>query len=125
MSEFEIDPRLIGMNVFDIHATLPLPEDHNAALQQAIDILFEREPSFVIEGSGRHDEEFSYVVVKRGVLQGFVFYPVDERQPDFETDALTTIQPSETNMAIISNINPNFRGYIDITSLPDESVLRK
>lgn len=125
VSEFEIDPRLIGMNVFDIHATLPLPEDHNAALQQAIDILFEREPSFVIKGSGRHDEEFSYVVVKRGVLQGYVFYPVNERQPDFESDALTTIQPSETNMAIISNINPNFRGYIDITPLSDESVLRK
>lgn len=116
-SEFGIDPRLIGMNVFDIHADLPPYVEHNEVLSSAVQILHTREPSFVIKGTGRHDDELSYVVVRNGLLQGYVYYPSTENAPDFEVLSLNTIQPSETNMSIVNNINSRFKGYIDISPL--------
>jgi DNA polymerase-3 subunit epsilon len=120
VSEFAIDPRLIGLNVFDMHAPLPAPSQHNELLDTATREIFKREPSFVIRGQGRHHDELSYVVVKNGLLQGFVYYPVAENAPEFDILSLKTIQPSETNMAIVSNINPQFKGYIDIAPLVNE-----
>jgi DNA polymerase-3 subunit epsilon len=122
VSEFNIDPRLIGLNVFDLNATLPSAESHNETLEMAAKALTEREPSFVIKGSGRHENEISYVVVKNGQLCGYAFYPADENNPSFDPFSLTQIQPSETNMAIIGNINPHFKGYIDIAPLIQNDV---
>lgn len=109
--EFDIDMRLLGLDMFDVNSTKEEKDVHNNKLFLALETLSSREPSFIIQAMGRDDDEYSYVVVKSGVLMGYCFLPPHVNDLDSIEFALKTLQPTEVNASIISNINPNYRGY--------------
>jgi len=110
-SEFNIDPRLLGLNMFNADAELPTRDDHNNQLRIALDVFQSREPSFVIQDVGRHDDEVSYVLVRNGQLMGFTFLANEEHLLDVIESNIRPLPQSEVNASIIGNINENYRGY--------------
>lgn len=107
-AEFELDPRMLGLDMFDIHAPLPDIDDHNNRLEAALIQLQEREPSFIIRGEGRHEQEFSAVVVKKGQLRGYGFFEDQIDDEELIRSALRLIPPTETNAAIIRPYAENY-----------------
>lgn len=103
-SQFDLDPRLIGMDMFDTHRQRETPENHNAKLANALEHFLASEPSFVIKDSGRNNSESSYVVIEKGNLRGYCFLNNDIHQQEIVNDALTTLPKTETNIALIASI---------------------
>ena len=97
--------------MFNADAELPTRDDHNSQLRIALDVFQSREPSFVIQDVGRHDDEVSYVLVRNGQLMGFTFLANEEHLLDVIESNIRPLPQSEVNASIIGNINENYRGY--------------
>lgn len=119
--EFEIDMRFLGLSMFDINALLPTSQDHNNRLEQALLECAKREPSFIIKGVGRTDDEHSFVFVRSGSLLGYAFLENDSHTVEFIESNLRRLAPTETNASIIANINEQYRGYVKIDHFEDVS----
>lgn len=107
-AEFDLDHRLLGLDMFDIHAALPEIDNHNEKLCEALRQLSEREPSFIIRGEGRTENEFSAVVVQKGVLRGFAFFEDQIHDEEIIRSSVRSVPPTETNAAIIRNYAENY-----------------
>lgn len=102
--EFQIDMRLLGLDMFDIYAEADATEVHNAKLEEALNVMQQREPSFIIKGEGRSREEISYVVIRKGKLRGYTFLQDDIHQEDLIEESIKPLPSTETNAAIIASI---------------------
>lgn len=117
--EFDVDMRLLGLTMFDIHRDLPTPEEHNIVLDTALIELGKREPSFILQGEGRSEEEFSVVLVKSGVLKGFAFMPLDQCSIEEIESSLNVLPSTEVNASIIAMISHEHQGYIRLDQTQD------
>ena len=115
--EFDIDMRLLGLTMFDIHRELPTPEIHNRVMDAALSELQSREPSFILQGEGRSEDEFSAIMVKNGQLKGYAFLPLDECSVEDIESSLTVLPSTEVNASLIAMITEEHHGYIKITGL--------
>lgn len=102
--EFEIEMRLLGLDMFDIYAETAPAEIHNQRLTEALDAMLDREPSFIIKDRGRTENEYSYVVIEKGKLQGYCFVDDDIQTEDLIHDSLKRLPTTETNASIIASI---------------------
>jgi DNA polymerase-3 subunit epsilon len=75
--EFCLDARLLGLDVFDMALPSAKCEEHNRALNDALNETRLRETSYVIEGPGRTSGELGFVLVERGKVAGYTFLPSD------------------------------------------------
>ena len=119
--EFALDMRLLGLDMFDIHAEIPTAEVHNNQLELALTELKKREPSFVLQANGRTDDEYSFILVRNGVLKGYSFLCSDNIDVDMIESSLEYLPPTETNASIISNLSERHVGLkrIDETVVSD------
>ncbi|MFN0033327.1 MAG: exonuclease domain-containing protein [Flavobacteriales bacterium] len=118
-TEFEIDMRLLGLDMFDVHAAWPDVDEHNHLLQQAIDAMQKREPSLAVRGSGRTPDEVSYIVVRQGRLMGYAF--VSREVSDFALieSCVNKLPPTETNASIMRQLieNPEHHSVVRLDNL--------
>ena len=118
--EFDIDMRLLGLDMFDVNREMPSPEVHNNILAKALEENRLREPSFVIQDKGRADDEYSFVLVRNGQFKGYAFINGDEISlGDIEACA-HMLPPTETNASILSTISEHYRGY---TKIDNEALI--
>ncbi|MBX7052432.1 MAG: GIY-YIG nuclease family protein [Flavobacteriales bacterium] len=115
--EFDIDMRLLGLTMFDVHRELPLPDNHNKVMIEALRVLEKREPSYILQGEGRSDDEISAIVVRNGQLKGFAFVSMDLCSVEDIESALLILPPTEVNASIIATISSEHHGYIRIDDL--------
>jgi DNA polymerase-3 subunit epsilon len=52
---------------------------HNQALTQALETMISKQPSYLVIGRGRKDNEKSFVWVQRGNLKGYAFVDREQR----------------------------------------------
>ncbi len=112
--EFDIDMRLLGLDMFDVNREMPSPEEHNNQLNVALEEYRLREPSFVIQDKGRTENEFSFVMVRNGLFKGYAFMTGDKIMLEDIESSLCVLPPTETNASILGTINEHYRGYIKI-----------
>ncbi len=105
-TEFEIDMRLLGLDMFDVNAVWPATDEHNNKLEEALQALKKREPSFIIRGTGRAEEEYSCIMVKQGVLRGYAFLSRDINDLEVIESYLKLLPSTETNTSIM-------RGFVE------------
>jgi hypothetical protein len=110
-NEFDLDMRLLGLDMFDTTRTWPEPDQHNNALDNALRQLQHREPSFVLRGTGRHEEEYTCVLVRQGVLRGYGFVPATENTLEAIEACIKLLPPTETNAAIMRHYIENPESY--------------
>jgi DNA polymerase-3 subunit epsilon len=102
--EFELEMRLLGLDMFDIYAETVPAETHNQRLADALEAMLDREPSFIIKDLGRNETEYSYVVIEKGKLKGYCFIDDDIQSEDVIHDSLKPLPVTETNASIIASI---------------------
>lgn len=100
--EFEIDMRLLGLDMFDLSAEIDDNSSHNNKLNEALLAIQEREPTFIIKGNGRIENEYSYVMIKNGSLKGFCFLSNEINDLETIEDSLKLLPATETNSSIIA-----------------------
>jgi DNA polymerase III subunit epsilon len=110
-SEFEIDARMLGLSMFDLHAKQDEPAIHNERLQEAIRAMLARDPSFVIECAGRQTGERAYVQVERGILKGYAFIQDDSFELDTLLFHLKPLPHSENTSSILDSFSEGKWGY--------------
>lgn len=103
-SEFQLDMRLLGLDMFDIYAEADAIEVHNDKLANALEAMQQREPSFIIKDKGRTAGEYSYIVIANGKLRGYSFLQDDIHQEEAIHDALKLLPSTETNASIMAAI---------------------
>lgn len=110
-SEFAIDQRLFGLTMFEPNAPLPQVDAHNEVLHVALTTALSRDPSYVIESSGRNAHERSYVWVERGILKGYAF--MDEENTDLSALEfhLQPLPHSENSRSILDAFGGQRWGY--------------
>lgn len=109
--EFDIDMRLLGLDMFDVNREVMPAIEHNEKLNFALLELLRREPSFVIQAEGRIEGECSFVLVRNGIFKGFTFLNEGNISlEDIESNVLY-LPPSETNASILSNVSEHYKGY--------------
>jgi DNA polymerase-3 subunit epsilon len=110
-SEFSIDPRLLGLAMFDSSSELPNSERHNEVLDDAIRLTLSRDPSYIIESAGRSARERAYIWVERGILKGYAF--MDEGNSDLNALEfhLKPLPHSENSGAILDSFAGASWGY--------------
>lgn len=101
--EFNLEMRLLGLDMFDMYAEPVSAEEHNERLAEALDAMLEREPSFIIKDRGRSEGEYSYVVIEKGKLKGYCFLDSDIQNEDVIRDSVKPLPPTETNASIIAS----------------------
>jgi DNA polymerase-3 subunit epsilon len=121
-AEFDIDPRLLGLSMFDTGAQPPNAEVHNDALEHAIAVILSRDPSFIIAGPGRASNEYGYVWVEKGLLQGYAFLEDEITTADAMLFHLKPLPHSENTNSILDAFSSSRWGFkrIDFiqTSVP-------
>jgi DNA polymerase-3 subunit epsilon len=110
-SEFAIDQRLLGLNMFDVAAELVDANVHNAVLEGALKAMLTRDPSYVVECVGRQAGEHAYVVVERGMLKGYAYLSSDERDFDTILFHLKPLPHSENTGSILDAFSAARWGY--------------
>jgi DNA polymerase-3 subunit epsilon len=110
-NEFDLDMRLLGLDMFDTTRTWHEPDQHNNALDDALRQLQKREPSFVMRGTGRHEDEYTCVLVRQGVLRGYGFVPATENTLEAIEACIKLLPPTETNAAIMRHYIENPESY--------------
>lgn len=110
-AEFSIDHRLLGLTMFDATAEFPQPDVHNSTLNEALLVMLERDPSYIIEGAGRTAGERAYVLVERGILRGYAFLDEESFHPDNLLFHLKPLSHSENTGAILDSFSGARWGY--------------
>jgi len=110
-SEFSLDPRLLGLDVFDVSSPPGVLSEHNPTLQHTLSQVMARESSFIIEGPGRNHEERGYVLVDGGAVSGYAFLPADN--PDLQSLQfhLKALTHSENSDSIVEAFSQNRLGF--------------
>lgn len=72
VEKYGLNPELCGLPEFMFE---PYEGDHEKNLQQCMDEMDDEQPTYLIYGMGRHNEERSFVWVERGSYRGFGFFP--------------------------------------------------
>ncbi len=121
-SEFDLDPRLLGLDMFDINAPWPAVDDHNNNLERALLEFKKREPSFILRAEGRNLDEYSCVMVKCGVLRGYAFLSNDINDLETIESALSLLPSTETNAAIMRNLVENAESD-KLIMIPDADLI--
>jgi DNA polymerase-3 subunit epsilon len=119
--EFDVDMRLLGLDMFDVNRKLLSPTEHNLLLKKALSTLKEREPSFIIQDHGRDEGEQSFVLVKHGTFKGYAFVFGDHITLDDVEFHLKVLPATETNASILSDVSEHYGGYRKLTE--DLSIL--
>jgi DNA polymerase-3 subunit epsilon len=110
-SEFSIDPRLLGLSMFENASSLPDVDRHNELLEDAIHTALSRDSSYIIEGAGRYTHERAFVWVERGQLRGYAF--MDEQGGDLDALEfhLKPLSHSENTGGILEAFSNSRWGY--------------
>jgi DNA polymerase-3 subunit epsilon len=117
-SEFSIDQRLLGLTMFDASLEMTEAHVHNTVLEESLQTMLTRDPSYVVECAGRHTGEHGYVLVERGILKGYAFLSSEERDFDTIQFHLKTLPHSENTGSILDSFTGSRWGYkrMDIQS---------
>jgi DNA polymerase-3 subunit epsilon len=110
-SEFSLDPRLLGLDVFDISSPPIQKSEHNYALQNALAQMMVRESTYVIEGPGRNFEERGYVMVERGLVSGYAFMSIENLDLEGIQFHLKALAHSENSDSILEAFSQNKIGF--------------
>lgn len=110
-AEFGIDPRMLGLLMFDTAAQPAASEIHNHTLNRALSVMFSRDPSYIIEGTGRTERERGYVWIERGLLKGYAFLEEQDVTVDFIQFHLRPLPHSENTTSILEAFNNGRWGY--------------
>jgi hypothetical protein len=110
-AEFGIDPRMLGLLMFDTAAQPAASEIHNHTLNRALSVMFSRDPSYIIEGAGRTERERGYVWIERGLLKGYAFLEEQDVTVDFIQFHLRPLPHSENTTSILEAFNNGRWGY--------------
>jgi hypothetical protein len=110
-TEFSLDPRLLGLDVFDLSSPPVVLTEHNLNVQRALAHVMGRESSYVIEGPGRNYEERGYVLVEQGTIAGYAFLPADNSDLQGIQFHLKPLAHSENSDSIVEGFNQNRMGY--------------
>jgi DNA polymerase-3 subunit epsilon len=121
-SEFGIDPRLLGLAMFDVGVEPPSVEFHNEALDRAITAILSRDESYVIAGPGRAASEHGYIWVEKGVLQGYAFLEDHITNADDLLFHLKPLPHSENTNSILDAFTLSRWGYRRIDCVPPNLV---
>jgi DNA polymerase-3 subunit epsilon len=110
-SEFSIDPRLLGLAMFEASTDLPVSDLHNELLDGAIRLTLARDPSYVIESAGRSADERAYIWVERGVLKGYAFMTNNSSNLNALEFHLKPLPHSENSGSILDAFSQSQWGY--------------
>jgi DNA polymerase-3 subunit epsilon len=77
--EHHIQGRWIGLHNFQGEELQDEISVHNQALENALQTMIAKQPSYLVIGRGRKDNEKSFVWVQRGNLKGYAFVDRDQR----------------------------------------------
>jgi DNA polymerase III subunit epsilon len=97
-NEGKLDPRLLGLQMFDMHQALPEVEEHNNALERALRSSEEALPILLLKGKGRKENEHSFIYIDRHVIKGYGFIAMDSDM-DWQ-EYMINIVPTEVNAAM-------------------------
>ncbi len=99
---WELDLHLSGF--LPPGAGLPAPDVHNARIAEAVMNIRSDEPSFVLHGRGRSQDEYSFVLIEQGQLAGFGFTCETPSGAEQLRDLLQPIPSSPVVQSIIDLI---------------------
>ena len=124
-AEFEIDPRMLGLLMFDTTVEPASCDVHNRALDRALSSMLSRDPSYIIEAAGRTEQEKGYVWIDRGILKGYAFLDQQQVNVDVIQFHLKPLPHSENTTSILEAFNKDRWGYkrinLEVTEASDYS----
>jgi DNA polymerase-3 subunit epsilon len=110
-SEFSIDQRLLGLTMFDASLEMVEAHVHNSVLDQSLQTMLTRDPSYIVECTGRQSGEHAYVLIERGMLKGYAFLSCEERDFDTIQFHLKALPHTENTGSILDSFSAARWGY--------------
>lgn len=116
--EFDLHPGLCGVGN---PGPPPLPETHNPRVEQALNHLGRKLPTFAIVGSGRNEDEASCIWVEQGKLYGMghISHHADMGSPEAVKESLTRYPSNHYMMQLIYSYAEKFPASVWEPGKPD------
>lgn len=107
VEKYKLNPGLCGLPDFNFEE---YEDNHDKNLQRCLDELSDEQPTYLIHGQGRHNEELSFVWIEQGSYRGFGFYPdgfgIDSKE-HVETFLIEQKETGTTRAIIAQHLEKN------------------